>query len=116
LLDAGIKKIDDTTYEIDRSLVAEVFASPTAFPRGARVVPAMKNGKPEGLKLYALRPTSVYSKLGLADGDLIQSINGFELTTADKTLEAYTKLRDATSLQVEATRRGRPITLKYTIR
>jgi general secretion pathway protein C len=115
-VDNGIKKIDDNNYEIDKSLVDKVLANPMAVAKGARVVPAVKNGKPDGFKLYAIRPSSVYAKLGLSNGDTIQSINGFELTTADKALEVYTKLREATSLEMEVTRRGKPVTLKYTIR
>ena len=115
-IDNGIKKIDDSTYEIDKKLVDQVLANPMAVAKGARVVPAVKNGKPDGFKLYAIRPSSVYAKLGLTNGDTIQSINGFELTTADKALEVYTKLREATSLEMEVTRRGKPVTLKYTIR
>ena len=115
-IDSGIKKIDDTTYEIDKGLVEKVLVNPMAVAKGARVVPAMKNGKPEGFKLYAIRPTSVYAKLGLTNGDTLTSINGFELTSADKALEVYTKLREATSLELDVTRRGKPVTLKYTIR
>lgn len=115
-VDAGIKKIDDTTFEIDKSLVDKVIANPMAFTKGARVVPAMKNGKPEGIKLYAIRPTSPYAKLGLTNGDTLQSINGFELNSMEKGLEIYGKLREATSLEVEIIRRGKPVTLKYTIR
>ena len=115
-IDNGIKKIDDTTYEIDKGLVEKVLVNPMAVAKGARVVPAMKNGKPEGFKLYAIRPTSVYAKLGLTNGDTLTAINGFELTSADKALEVYTKLREATSLELDVTRRGKPVTLKYTIR
>jgi general secretion pathway protein C len=115
-IDGGIKKIDDTTFEIEKSLVEKVLVNPMAVAKGARVVPAMKNGKPEGFKLYAIRPTSVYAKLGLTNGDTLTSINGFELTSADKALEVYTKLREATSLELEVTRRGKPVVLKYTIR
>ena len=107
-IDNGIKKIDDNNYEIDKSLVDKVLANPMAVAKGARVVPAVKNGKPDGFKLYAIRPSSVYAKLGLTNGDTLQSINGFELTSADKALEVYTKLREATSLEVEITRRGKP--------
>lgn len=115
-IDSGIKKIDDVTYEIDKSLVDKVIANPMAFTKGARVVPAMKNGKPEGIKLYAIRPTSPYAKLGLTNGDTLQSINGFELNSVEKGLEIYGKLREATSLEVEIQRRGKPLTLKYRIR
>jgi general secretion pathway protein C len=115
-IDNGIKKIDDTNYEIDKSLVEKVLLNPMAVAKGARVVPSMKNGKPDGFKLYAIRPASAFAKLGLSNGDTLQSINGFELTSADKALEVYTKLREATSLEVEVTRRGKPVTLKYSIR
>lgn len=115
-IDSGIKKIDDNNYEIDKSLVEKVLLNPMAVAKGARVVPSMKNGKPDGFKLYAIRPSSAFAKLGLANGDTLQSINGFELTSADKALEVYTKLREATSLEVEVTRRGKPVTLKYSIR
>src|SRR5207342_895183 len=110
-IDSGIKKIDDNNYEIDKALVDKVLANPMGVAKGARVVPAVKNGQPDGFKLYAIRPSSVYAKLGLANGDTLQSINGFELTSADKALEVYTKLREATSLEMEVTRRGKPVTL-----
>jgi general secretion pathway protein C len=115
-IDSGIKKIDDNTYEIDKSLVDKVLANPMGVAKGARVVPAVQNGKPNGFKLYAIRPSSVYAKLGLTNGDTLSAINGMELTTADKALEVYTKLREATSLEVEIQRRGKPMTLKYSIR
>jgi general secretion pathway protein C len=115
-IDGGIRKIDDNTYEIEKQLVDKVLLNPMAVVKGARVVPAMKNGKPDGFKLYAIRPSSAFAKLGLTNGDTLTSINGFELNTADKALEVYTKLREATSLELEVTRRGKPVTLKYTIR
>jgi general secretion pathway protein C len=115
-IDGGIKKIDDNNYEIDKALVDKVLANPMAVAKGARVVPAVKNGKPDGFKLYAIRPNSVYAKLGLTNGDTLESINGFDLTSADRALEVYTKLREATSLEVGITRRGKDMTIKYQIR
>lgn len=111
----GIKKVDDNTFEIDKSLVEKALANPMALAKGARVVPAVKNGKPDGFKLYAIKPNSVFAKMGLQNGDTLEAVNGFELTSADKALEVYTKVRDATQLEVEITRRGKPTTIKYTI-
>lgn len=115
-VDAGVKKIDDTTFEIDRSLVDKVLANPTAVARGARVVPSVKNGQPNGFKLYAIRPSSVYAKIGLMNGDTIHAVNGFELTSLDKGLEVYTKVKESTSLSVSITRRGKPLNLSYSIK
>ncbi|CAN5282443.1 N/A [soil metagenome] len=116
MIDAGVKKIDDNHYEIDRKLVDSVSANPMGVAKGARVVPAVKDGKPDGFRLYAIRPSSVFSKLGLQNGDTLQSINGFDLTSAQNALEAFTKLREATSLEVSITRRGKAEKLSYSIR
>lgn len=115
-IDNGIKSTGTNTYEIDKALVDKIVQNPMAVAKGARVVPAMVNGKPQGFKLYAIRPSSVFSKLGLMNGDTLESINGFQLNSLDKGLEVYTKLREATSLEVDIQRRGQPMTLKYTIR
>jgi type II secretory pathway component PulC len=115
-LDAGIKKIDDTHVTITRGLVDKLLENPMAFATGARVVPAIKNGKPGGFKLYAIRPSSAFARIGFANGDTLESINGFELTSADKALEVYTKIRDATSIELSITRAGKPVTLRISIR
>jgi len=115
-IDSGIHKIDDTTFEVDRALIDKLLQNPLAASKGARVTPSIKNGKPNGIKLYAIRPSSIYSKLGLANGDTIHSINGFELDSLDKGLEVYQKVKDATSLDVATTRRGKPVTIHYTIK
>lgn len=115
-IDSGIKKIDETTFEVDRALIDKLLANPLAASKGARVTPSIKNGKPNGIKLYAIRPSSIYSKLGLSNGDTIHSINGFELDSLDKGLEVYQKVKDASGLQVSVTRRGKPVTLNYSIK
>ncbi|HEY4179791.1 MAG TPA: type II secretion system protein GspC [Kofleriaceae bacterium] len=108
---AGIQKVDDTNFVLDRKMVDEVVANPMAIAKGARVVPSAK-----GFKLYAIRPSSVFAKLGLSNGDTLASINNIDLTSVDKALEAFNKLREASSLELEVTRRGKPVTLKYQIK
>jgi len=115
-IDAGIRKIDDSNFEVSRALVDKFLANPMAVAKGARVVPSVKNGKANGFKLYAIRPGSVYAKLGLSNGDNIHSINGFDLTSPDKALEVYTKVKEASNLTVSVTRRGKPMTVNYSIR
>lgn len=116
MIDEGVNKISDTEFEIDKNVVDKVLENPMAVARGARIVPSIKNGKANGFKLYAIRPSSVYAKIGLMNGDTIHSINGFDLTSPDKALEVYTKVREATSLSINATRRGKPISLNYSIK
>jgi S1-C subfamily serine protease len=111
-----IKKTGGNTYEIDKDVIDAVIQNPMAVAKGARVVPAVKDGKPIGFKLYAIRSTSVFAALGLANGDTILSVNGNALTTADKALEVYTKIREAKKLVVNLEREGKTMTLTYTIK
>jgi general secretion pathway protein C len=83
--------------------------------KGARVVPAIKNGQPNGMKLYAIRPSSVFARLGFTNGDTIEQINGTAITTPDKALELYTKLQKVDVVTVDITRRGNPLRLTITI-
>jgi general secretion pathway protein C len=82
----------------------------------ARFVPSIKDGKPNGFKLYAIRPQSIFGRIGLQNGDTIKAINGSEMTTPDAALALYTKLRNASHLSVQVERRGETVTLDYTIR
>ena len=89
--------------------------NPMAIAKGARVVPAVKNGQPDGFKLYAIRPNSPYAALGFMNGDTIQAVNGLELRDASTALDVYTKLRSAKELQIDIMRRGQPMMLTITI-
>ncbi len=115
-VDKGVKKIDDTHYEIDRALVDMVLGDPNLVARGARIVPSIKDGKANGFKVYAIRPNSAFAKIGLQNGDTLHSVNGFEMTSPDKALEVYTKVKSANNLTISMTRRGQPQTMEYSIK
>lgn len=115
-IDKGVRKRSDTHYEVKRSVVELILANPMTVARGARVVPSIKNGKANGFKLYAIRPSSVYAKVGIMNGDTVLSINGQALDSPDKALEVYTALRKAKSLKLEISRRGAPVTLRIDIK
>lgn len=104
LLDT-ITKIDEFHYEVPRSTIDSLLANPDALTRSARVVPAINNGRPEGFRLYAIRPSSAWAAIGLENGDTIRVINGYSLDSLDKALEIYTKIKDATEIELEITRR-----------
>lgn len=116
LMDDGIRETGDNSYEIARELVDQVLEDPSQVARGARIVPAVQDGQSEGFKLYAIRPNSIFAKVGLNNGDTINEINGFELTSPDRALEVYQRVRDASNIEVKVTRRGEPVTLDYSIR
>ncbi len=114
--DKGIRKIGENKYEIDRRVVNEFLANAANLGRGARIVPNMKGGKPDGFRVYAVRPYSIFYKLGIRNGDVIRAVNNQDISSPDKALELFTKLRGASHLTISVERRRRPVTMEYTIR
>jgi len=115
-LAAGIEKISDSEFNIQRGLLDKVLANQSELMRAARVVPHEQGGKVVGVKLYGIRRNSLLGGIGMQNGDLLSTINGFDMASPDSALEAYTKLRSANDLTVTIQRRGRDVNMQYHIR
>ena len=112
----NIKQIGPDTYAIDRGEIDKTLSNLNAIAMQARIVPAFNNGESVGFKLFAIRPGSLYSKIGIENGDEINKINGFPMNSPDKALEVYQKLKSANSIEVEINRQGQKKKLTYQIR
>jgi len=112
----GVAKVSDNEYTIPRQEIDNVLSNLNKVATQARIVPSFHNGKANGFKLFSIRPNSLYSKIGIQNGDIVQKINGYEINSPDKALEIYSKLKDAQSITVDLVRRGKSQTLSYSIR
>lgn len=110
-----IRKVSDTEFQIDRAVVDNILEHQAELMRTARIVPEQKDGKVVGIRLFGIRPETLLGKLGLQNGDRLEAINGFEMASPEKALEAYARLRTADSLSVKVTRRGNPVTIDFKI-
>jgi general secretion pathway protein C len=91
--------------------------SPALPPRSRlRVVPEVEGGKVVGVRLLGISKGGLLGSLGFENGDSIRTVNGFDVTTPEKALQAYARLRTASRVKVELVRRGRPVTIEYLIR
>jgi general secretion pathway protein C len=112
---AGVRKIDDNTYEVDRALLREIESDPSRI-RGAQVAPAQQGGRMQGLRLLGVRPGSAFARIGLQSGDTIRGVNGFALDSPDAMLTAYTRMRELDNLTFSIERRGQKIDMHYRVR
>jgi general secretion pathway protein C len=112
----SIRRAGPNKWEMQRSALNKVLSNTTLIARSARIAPSVKNGKPNGFKLLRVRKGSFYSLLGMFNGDIVHAVNGHPITTPDKALEVYTKLRTASHVTLSLTRRGKPLTHEYVIR
>lgn len=68
-----------------------------------------------GLRLFGIRPGSLLSTLGLQNGDRLETINGLEIASPQKAVEAYARLSTAKRLSVRIVRLGRPVQIDLNI-
>ncbi|MBX3247117.1 MAG: general secretion pathway protein GspC [Myxococcales bacterium] len=115
-MEAGIQRISDTNFNIDRSLVDRVLENQAELMRTARVIPHEEGGRTVGVKLYGIRRNSLLGRLGVQNGDMLRTINGYDMASPDSALEAYARLRTADHLTLSIVRRGQPTTIDYNIR
>jgi type II secretion system protein C len=115
-LERGIRKRAEGKYEIDRRVLDSALENVQILSHSVRPVPEARGGKMIGFRLYGVASDGVLAKLGLQSGDILSGVNGLELTSAAKVMEAYAKLKSATHLSVALERDGRKATTEYEIR
>jgi general secretion pathway protein C len=115
-MDRGIRKTSEHSYDIQRQTLESVLGNMNLLSRSARIVPEIKDGKAAGFRLYSVRPDGPFAKIGMQNGDVITSINGLEITSPEKALEVYAKLKSASHLSLGLERNGQKVTKDYSIR
>jgi general secretion pathway protein C len=111
-----IKKVSDTEFQVDHAVIDNILEHQADLMKSARIVPESKDGKVLGIRLFGIRPDTLLGTLGIQNGDRLESINGFNMGSPEKALEAYARLRTATSLNVKVSRRGAPLSIDYSIK
>jgi general secretion pathway protein C len=96
-------------------VVDKILENQAELMRQARIVPEQENGKVVGIRLFGVRPDTLLGTLGMENGDRLEKINGFDMTSPESALEAYARLRTADHLTVSLNRRGQPTNVDYNI-
>lgn len=110
--DLDVRNVGNNQYVVKRSDLNKATGNLGALASQARIVPSKKDN---GFKIFSIAKDSFYSKIGIQNGDVLKSINGIELSSPDKALEAYSRLQNASKLSLDIIRKGQNETLEYTI-
>lgn len=109
----AVRSLGNHRREVLRSAAETIFTE--GLP-GIRIIPAYRDGKPQGFNLVSFPKDSPLAELGLRPGDILLRANGFELTSPDKVLRAYSQLREASRVELEVERAGATIRETYLLR
>lgn len=111
-----VQKVAEDKWVIDARELEQAQENMSQLLTQIRVVPNFTDGQPDGFKVFAIRPGSLFAKIGLQNGDVIKRINGIEIQGPEQAFEAYQRLKDETTIQLDLVRRNQNQTFTYEIR
>lgn len=114
--ESKVRKIGDDRFMIGRDEVNHQLENLSTLFTQMRAVPSMKDGNTQGFRVFAIRRGSLFQQLGLRNNDVVQRINGMELTDPTRAMGLFEDLKGETRLSVDVLRGGEPRTLSYEIR
>lgn len=112
-----IAKTGPNEFRIDRGAVDRILEAQAELMK-TPLAPEKEGDRVVGFRLVRIRPGSVLAALGLETGDRLVSLNGIEVTSPERMLEAYAKLRSGTldRLTIHVVRNGKPTNIDYVVR
>jgi general secretion pathway protein C len=98
---------------VNRSDISEGLRDIGSLLSQAQIRPYFSMGTPDGFLVTNVKPGSVYQKLGITNGDILQGVNDRNLKTADDMLEFYNTMKGTSSMSLNIRRQGRQEKLNY---
>jgi hypothetical protein len=115
-LEQSIQRIQPGVYRVDRTLLDRAFARAAQIARTTRTRTVEAHGSPVGIALTRIPSGGLLEHLGMKRGDLLKTVNGFQIASIDGMLKARTQLAPASRLSVALVRDGKPMTIEYRLR
>ncbi|HLM48396.1 MAG TPA: type II secretion system protein GspC, partial [Myxococcaceae bacterium] len=106
----SVRQVGPGSYEVSRQELDAVLANPNQLLMQARVIPSH-----QGFKMFSIRPDSLYARIGLQNGDVLQRINGLTINNVQDGLMAFHKLRESPRIELEVERNGQSMRMNYAV-
>ncbi|HTJ81176.1 MAG TPA: type II secretion system protein GspC [Polyangiaceae bacterium] len=110
-IESKITKVGENSYVVERGAVEQIIQNYAKLAGSLR-----SRATKDGVRVSGIKKDSILSKVGMQNGDLLQSINGFDMTDPEKAVDAYAKLRSAGKLDITMSRDGTPTTINIAIK
>jgi general secretion pathway protein C len=114
--DIRVERLADNRFAIDEAGVAQLSGNFNQFMTQVRMVPYFEGNTAAGYRLAAIRPGTTFERLGFQGGDILQQVNGLDLSTPEKIAAIFQNLKDEKKVSVNILRQGQKNTLTYEIR
>jgi general secretion pathway protein C len=113
---AGVQRVSDGRYVVDQREIASSTENMGQVLTQARALPYLEQGKTVGFRISEIVPGSIYEKIGLQNGDVVQRVNAQDVDDPGKFFQMYQGLKDESRISIDLLRNGQRQTLNYDIR
>jgi general secretion pathway protein C len=114
--DADVRRTGPDSFIVDRRALTGSVDNTSGLLTQLRAVPEVADGRPVGFRLFQISPESVFTRLGIRNGDVVQRVNGTTLADPASLLGFLQRLRDEPRVALDILRAGQPRTLVYDLR
>ena len=109
-----ITKIDDHTFEVDRSLVHDLLGA--MRPGSLRILPVTDHGALVGLRIFGVKEGSLTAAFGVHNGDVLSAINGKQIESIQTLIDVYAQLDQLSHLELDGKRADKPLAISLRLR
>ena len=101
---------------VDRREVVQSLDDLPKLLSQARATPAYANGNLFGWRIEGVAARSLFDKIGLRAGDVLQRVNGLAIRDPSMILTLFQQVKDESRVQLDLIRQNQKVTFTYDIR
>jgi len=113
---SGVRKVGEGRFMVDQREIASSTENLSQILTQARALPYLEAGKTVGFRISEIVPGSIYEKIGLVNGDVVQRVNSQDVDDPGKFFQLYQGLKDEKRISIDLLRNGQRQSLNYDVR
>jgi general secretion pathway protein C len=111
-----VRQTSATAFVVDRRALVGATEDPSGLLTQLRAVAEVQDGRPSGFRLFQMKDDSIFRRLGLQNGDVVQRVNGQSLADPANLLAFLQRLRTEPRVALDIRRGPERRTLVYDLR
>ena len=111
-----IRQTSATAFVIDRRELAGAVDDMSGLMTQLRAVAEVQDGRPAGFRLFRMKDDSIFRRLGLQNGDVVQRVNGQAVSDPANLLAFLQRLRTEPRVALDIRRGADRRTMVYDLR
>lgn len=110
-----VAQVSEGKYVVDQGEIDAALTNLDQLYTQIRAVPNFEAGKVQGMKILSIKPGSIFAKLGLQRGDVLDRINGQQIDIKNG-FQLFNQLKEQKQFSLDLKRGGKTESFEYEIR